>query len=336
MKFKEYLAEGAPTGAQWEEIITLAYNHLLYGYDYRSKKLLKISNMNSFPANLKPYLSIGEQIAKEAISKLNKETLRHTGSGNAPTGKLWKEITNKSSDVPKTDMLTKNIKISLKKEGQSQLMSGLKNEALATFIAAFNSARYKDNLGNALLDLIENSFTERKDKFSMTGAEQADYVEMHREITNDLREFFKDNEKIKKWVVFEAMSGKVKFDGNWGTATHLMVFTPTGKLKIFKPISLPLANKLSKQVDVRISFKTQSGRRSSALRLGIKEENETIYDMIEKERQFLTEANVLSWLKNILNKIVKKVKSLLDKGFQYLMSFLGIDIDVNITTEINF
>ena len=141
------------------------------------------------------------------------------------------------------------------------------------------------------------------------------------------------------YFVYEAMSGHGKFGkSNKARADHIMVFSQknNGYCKKYQLITLPYAAKIANQVKVTVGIKTSGQKSSSSLRLGIKEETETIWDLYEQEKYKINELDIIDWIKNFAKKVVSKVKSLLSKGINAVLNYLGFSIDVQATNIVVF
>ena len=318
MRLNKYLVNEAtgPTGAQWEEIITLAWNKKITGNDYSNKQLYKDSNITGF--KLFKYLPIGEKIVEDMYNKgLPKVIMKHTGSGKAPTSSFWKDITKQSKAVPKTDMILGKHRISLKKEGPSQLMSGLREESEATFLSAVDEKTNIEWL-QEIVSKIDNNFIKYK---TYDEIDKEEYRNIHKQLTNDINEIFDNDNELKVNFVLEAMSGRHKFGENsWAAATHIMVFTPDGKMKKFKKMDKGLASTLSTGVKLAVRFKSGKGMLpSSSLRADI------------------TEGEIIGWINNSVKRILRGLKDSFKKGFTKVMDYLGFDsVDVKVEGDILF
>ena len=116
-----------PSTSQWEELIIYEYNKL----NNKKTDADVIRTAESFPL----YLDIAKEIAVGFNKKLKEKELVSTGKGGIPNtiSKIYKDR-DASNPTPKTDIAGSGFKekISLKKAGGSQLMSGAKGESIAT------------------------------------------------------------------------------------------------------------------------------------------------------------------------------------------------------------
>ena len=337
MRLKGYLTE-AVKAADWEEVIVLAWNHLNTGLPY-GKKLAQLSNIKTIKPWVKQALPVGESIVGDLAGRgiRTKKPMKHTGSASGKLSKFWKDIMSevgeRGSGTPKTDFYMPGHRISLKKEGPSQLMSGTRGETMGTFAAGLDAARMEDALGTALLDRIQLGFV----KDHPRDAEELDFKAIHSELIEDIEDFLDQNPVIKKYVVHEAMTGRYKFGASdWACADHIMVFSPKGTCKKYQKCTVDYAAGVANQVKMRVSVKSPSskGPQSSSFRLDIKEG--TIWEDYEREKHLINEVGIINWMKNFTTKVMGKLKKLINKGIKAVMDYLGVELDVKISNVVVF
>ncbi len=184
------------------------------------------------------------------------------------TTEFWKSqgATNKTS---KTDVVLGDKKISVK-VGNSQLMSGGKNESLATFYAA---AKKVPNILNtkeakAVLDtfdkFVEVGYTKSggveaglksgKDKVLSAGDKA------HKEMAGKLEELFNKSPEFKIAFAQEAMSGYEKFGPNSiGSANYVLSTNPDfSNAKLHSTKDKGYAAKIADQMKLTVRFKSSS------------------------------------------------------------------------------
>ena len=140
---------GDPSGADWENLITKAFNERDGSEDKKTGYRPEQWNYEK-PAGTFPIQDAAKELADE-FAKLGTGTMVQFGAGSKGekpdppaserVSKKWgewaAEVGAKVSSIPKTDMLIgSTVKISLKKSGGSQTGSPTKGEAYATFQAA--------------------------------------------------------------------------------------------------------------------------------------------------------------------------------------------------------
>ena len=256
-------ATKTPSGADWENLIVHEYNilqgksgadsnateaALTFDKIYRDKA---INVAETFKRSLKGDSSAMTQFgAGKSQSNLSKEWLDWGGTDG----------------TPKTDMYTDNYKISLKKAGGSQIMSGARGETLSTFNAVMQYVGENTSILRHLSTAVKKDFNKVVTDYTKTELGDLDSSEVtdektleaidsflgteafHKKMNKILIEEFKNlngNIDVRNWLVFEAMSGYTKFglhpDSNGGenkcVASVCMEFDPdSGSITKFIPI----------------------------------------------------------------------------------------------------
>jgi len=163
---------GDPSGADWENLITKAFNEMGGKTDTKTGYRPEQWNYEK-PAGTFPIQEAAKELANE-FAKIGTGTMVQFGAGSKgekpekPSERVSKkwgewaaEVGAKVSSTPKTDMLIgSTVKISLKKSGGSQTGSPTKGEAYATFQAASElvGENEKGQL-NKLLAYIKDDWT---------------------------------------------------------------------------------------------------------------------------------------------------------------------------------
>lgn len=276
---------GTLKGADWEVVICVAYN-------MASQKVGKNEALQLAEANWKSIydgaMDVGHKLVEDAFGKNPKGVMKHFGSDSVSLTKEWDQYflnaTGKSAPsstkTPKTDMYIGNQKISLKKEGGSQLMSGGIAEALATLEFAYKQIPSKiktkefDSAFNKLTEDVANKFTKlpvekgknvtdyKREIKAGVQSEVHDQVskilQEHTAMQDAIRDIFSSLE-ARKAIVLESMTGNNKFADSIAKATHIMVFDDiTGKAS-YKRIDDKLVTEIARQIEFQINFKTGGG-----------------------------------------------------------------------------
>ena len=203
------------------------------------------------------YDEIGKTIAENFIPEIGKSGMTQYGRGKSSLSSFWKTpspgVTGGTNATPKTDMYTSDYHISLKKKGGSQLASGATGETLSTFYAAlqhFSTDKNGLTVIDEVMKAIQDNFTKLQTDYSKTGLEVVskdkkkqgklspkDKVAFEKYIaTEDFHKAFnatlipkldsiKDATKFKEWLIFEAMSGFSKFEGEKSKSSVCMEFS---------------------------------------------------------------------------------------------------------------
>jgi hypothetical protein len=192
------------------------------------------------------------------------------GQSSPSTSTMWKETTGKGSDTSKADININKHKVSVKGV-QARLMSGVKEESLATLYAAFNTLGV-DNLGQDL-EKIVNGFVSRVktvgENMTSSALKQQDPKTLsteNKKAFNDLQKqmnvkveaeaAFKkafNNKAFADAFAWEAMSGEQKFGGGEGVADAMLVWPYDLKGVAWYP-KLKLNHKYVKKVSSQMKF----------------------------------------------------------------------------------
>mgnify|MGYP001331550163 CR=1 FL=1 len=263
------LPDGNPTpsGEDWEALIAVAVNDKQEGAEWdRAEK---------FWANYgEDAIKVGELFKKQ----LGVKKLEQYGASSAKLNSNWKG----KNTTPKTDLLGdgKKRKISLKKAGGSQLMSGKSKETISTFESAMsmmgdNSPRQVksviDNLEKKMGEMNEKGTIGALEKLRdsgkpLTPAQKKSIEQMEglqftaKELTSEMDSLF-ENLEFKQYFCFEAATGVGKFAEPLAVANELVEFNPD-KATITKhlPMKKPKDAKVLAQTNkFYVSFKTGGG-----------------------------------------------------------------------------
>ena len=283
---EQLLTEAFPSGAQWEQIICVAYNMKSKGVT--KDDAISLAGIDKWKSEFNPFMTKAKRIVNSAFSNPT-GVMEHYGSGSASLSRGWNnyfiQTTGQNATAPtktpKTDMYIGGQHISLKKFGGSQLMSGGKAETLATLAYAYDRTPSKiktqelDKAWSQLQKTIESQYMKtqlpkggtigavKKDikTGKLSSLESASFttlikktIQNDKSMTAALNEILQKDE-IKKAVVYEAMTGRDKFSTRLARATHMMVFNPTGSAE-YKPINKSLVSTYASQTTFNISFKT--------------------------------------------------------------------------------
>ena len=339
-------------------------------------------------------LELGKEILTK-VNLLGKKGENRMSVSAPVNSKKWPDdgtpMWTGGNTTPKTDIIIGGNFISLKK-GSSQLMSGGIEESISTFNVAARNTKGFDKFNNALAlkiekgiedlmpsklgdfmggaDLQKKGGTVYKDtrrKKGKIGDVAAGTFELDKTLSaadahnkilkKEFATFFDGNQDFMKEFVFEAMTGKVKFDDNEGTATHFLVvdFDGEGHLenvitsadayvsKILPRVKPEVRFKSSAQKNVKIgktgfyNFRSVIQLSYTAQAKAVKE----VYDMVDSgELQYLSEgfmdAMKRAWdkTKRFVANLWKKIKEWVASSVNRMMDFLEIKPDVKFKNEI--
>ena len=311
--FKQHvvITEAGPTGAEYESIIAVGYNQGQPPYSSsKAKDSGAFSTAKKFlPKNAKkPYNDTAYKLGQAMKSKTS-GVMKQAGGAKEDLSSFWTQITGKSVDTSKTDVIT-NDKISLKKKGGSQLMSASRYESMATLLGALEMVgengqivdivRRINNDFDKFLGKSVTSFRQKKGEFeNMKPAEYAEKNEkllgldkMHDELSDSLSQALdgKKNKNIKEAITYIATTGYKKFPkGSKAIANRLIEFDPvkgiiTHNIKTGSPTSISSGIKsMAAKTTYYVNFKTSKKNPYSALRTKTKkfeEYNPTLNGLI--------------------------------------------------------
>lgn len=337
------LTESALTAKQWEKVIVVGYNYLQYkdkGNDsraYESFKSVK-AQCKTYVDGMSPYASGGDK-------------LWYSGEDMGKMSRNW----TGTNGTFKTDMYfsrskgTSKVKISLKSPG-SQIVSSEKNETLA-LLNSVNDVYMKTNPDPKLSELIggiNESFGSILTKFTTTELKKLamnprniigvvmEYLELnkaHSIIADKINQYYSSSEEFRKWFIYEAMTGHVKFAGGLGEANYLVMGNANGFISMQKLVPT-LAAKYSNNVSLAVRFISHKrGRVSTSLRGDLN--NATVYDhmklFILNEMRFITESKmklnegiILTMIRRLLSFVFQKISEVVRAGINALLRFLGL------------
>ena len=366
-KIQSYLAEGSTEAAKEMEYLLV---HVSRGRIPADKKKF---------TNLKPYAikkgfktpeDLGKQILKNAGLSGTSGSMVDNQAVNKPT---WKG----DNTTPKTDIIIDRKKISLKK-GSSQLMSGGPAESGSTFEVAASKVKgmqkQLDALAKECEEGIENLMpstlgTEKggADAQKAAGTFDKDKVlksadDFNLQLKDKFRALFQSNVPFAKEFVFEAMTGKVKFNDNDGTATHFLVvdFDGSADFHQVKKSSDSYVAKILPKVNPDVKFKSTSQKKVldgketktgyyrfwSVVGLGYKAavaKTEELMNEVENGNMVYMSEGFFDKLQSIWTAVKKVVSDAFTAIKDWLVSsalnfaeFLGLELDISFKNEIKW
>lgn len=375
LRFKQHIDLQEATkpkikGEEFENVICVAYNMMSSGVD--KKNAIKLAE-TVWKTKYDPWLEIGKEIVKNSFSDKPTGIMKHFGSGSAELSTEWDaffiKITGKKAKgptlTPKTDMYLTNKNISLKKYGGSQLMSGGKSEAIATFALAYDMV--PNNIKTESLDNSWAKFSSDVEKnfvnFNLNPrGQEGDTITSYKKLiksgvkntavdfivkqletqsimTKSIEDIMKTSE-IKFQVVKEAMTGNQKFSKDTPKASYIMKFDERGRSENIK-IDDTYISKVSNKTNFNVSFKsTTGGTARSALKALYTESAdlawESTTELLEEGLFDVVKMGIkksLEFIKNIFIKMLsfvwKKLKPLLLSSVDNIQSILGLKLNVN-------
>lgn len=332
LSFKEFITEARSRGEAMEEVIIAAVNG-------SPKTISGISK----EAGVKVAKYLKSQGIKGKGVVLGADQVEVTDKWAS----FWPGNVPGSTKTPKTDFKIGKAKISLKTGSAAQLMSGGRNESIATFNTALT--RTRKNIAPEILEKLDKMFdglapasvasTNLRDelvKGKNRIIKKANAA--HKLMMSELSELFSTNPAFANAFAFEAMSGKVKFGGNDGTCTHFLVTDFDGNNAKLKEVSdRRYVASVANQMKLSVRFKTTSVKKKvegvtvktgqyrywSVVGLIVDKLTEE-YDELERNGM-LTEGMLTGllnkakqWLKVVLERIKKLIASRTERLFEFL------------------
>jgi len=330
------------------EEIELAIVNALKGQGYPNKNIESVAK--KVAVSIKPYVG-------------DIENAQRVGREYADLSQFWKSY-KATDNTPKTDVIINNFKSSVK-YGPSQLMSGGKNESLATFMAAVevnptleseiiqnvtgmlnNFVASTRTVQGGVEDLLKKKPAQIKSELELKVKQIVDDADKaHKELIVYLDAVFKQNIAFKHSFVREAMTGEHKFtNGSFAIANYILSVSKTGDTVYFNEIDDTVINSVANSTKVSVRFKSTSVKKKgvktgeynfwSVVGLIVKDYKEkyTKVNEILESQPVLTE-NIIDqvklFLQNIwkfITEIYQKIIAYIQKGFTYVIDFFGVDL----------
>lgn len=312
--------------------------------DYE-KAIVEVWNGEKLSKNelQKPAEEIVERLRKQISAK---ETAEHIGSKTLPSSALsdfWKIGTFQTDRTPKPDIRigARNISLKVGKAAQlcsAKIVGGEGNRLIMSSLEGTNVAK---EIRKEIEEMISLR-SERKGKnkgvtFFHRGTKEdeskftAEYFEeQHRKLTKLLNEECQGTD-FKRNFIYEAMTGRKKFDDPNGVATYLLATLHDGTRINFKPMDKLDLNQIVQQSKLYVSFKTSGPIHHSAIRITTsqKESQEILLKYFEEKASAIgidyktLNEGVIDWLKKIANII----KEAFQKGLDFVFKLFGIELD---------
>ena len=266
-----------------------------------------------------------------------------------------------STKTPKTDFTVGNAKISLKSGDAAQLMSGGKNESVATFYAALDKTsnieeEMATKIEGMLQDLAPSSVAATDLKTAIKNKSDdlvAKADKAHKDLMSELKTLFAENTDFRNAFAYEAMSGDVKFGGNIGACSHFLVTSFDGSsVALHSVTDSKYVSKIAKQMKVSVRFKTTSVKKAvggkqtktgeyrywSVIGLIIDKMQEDVDYMLQDVSQ-LNENMITDFFKGVWKKIKSAFSAAIEyvkRGVKSLFDFLQVTPDIQFNNRIKF
>lgn len=260
-----------PSTEDMESVIAFAWNKKNNFFESDSDNILYVTGKepitDSKAEQLMAYYAGNQESVDHMIEPIpvNCGKLRKLPDGS-PVTKEWEEAghySRKPDASPKTDIISENnYRISLKKAGGSQLMSGFESESRATLVTV--AKKFSQDIQDKVNHLFDEPWTAKLTKSDKEAREQG--AEKNRSLTLIVKELFEDA-NFKKAVLMEAATGRIKFGENASScADYVLVWDDVKQVnnKCYK-IESYVDHCMSSAKPI-IAYKT-SGKTSTSLRV---------------------------------------------------------------------
>ena len=276
---------GTMSATDWESVIATCYNML--SKKVPLKKAVSLAGTD-WADKYNAYVDDGKKIVLDSWGS-PKGIMKHYGAGTADITPEWddhfKRIIGKSAGpltrTPKTDLYIGQQKISVKKEGGSQLMSGGSPETVATLSHVYSqlpssskvrgfSGPYKELMAQiekefgsldvgknkGMTDIKREMKAGRKDSLTRKVTRK---LNVHKKMQTAAIDLL-SRPNVKEAMVREALTGEGKFGkSSLASATHVFVFNPVTKRSSYKKINAKLVKQMARSVNFQVNFKKAGG-----------------------------------------------------------------------------
>ena len=250
-----------PSSADYEYIIAYSHNKNNVGYGKKEDDATNMENIkfvggvnndkditNTKLEQLMMYYNNNENscigmvkvLKNEIKSRLKKYPNESNVSDNWYKIGDYKRYSKKPNRTPKTDIISEDEKyrISVKKSVGAQLMSGGECESRATLMSCIELIDIEQDK-KILSEMLQSEwYTPTKDGRSITQKKQDGDEELLnamsnvKDMQNTLDGIFTRNEKFKEGVIYEALTGEIKFGkDDRASANYVLVWNETNPEK---------------------------------------------------------------------------------------------------------
>ena len=329
---KQYLEESTDASTKFEGVIVDCWN--------LKKDLIKSSNVQAFLSSSKTdkqWATTGKSSEEQEQILLNfqkvlKQKVRASGKAKSagqtkPTiSSKWTEITGKTVDTSKTDIVIGGFGVSVKGP-KAQLMSGEQKESRATVISAVAEANADNQIQESLLKMVDSFITttrtvggetletpkgmnvttllKKGKEGSLINPQNISAFEKMKDqkaLKSTVEDTFKrafNNKGVGDAFAWESMTGWEKFGGNTfgesgdvkGLATHMLVWDYDLKKVKFdecSKIKSNIASKMSMKADMKSnSYKVEGTKAGYSFYQTVRLAVDVVFD---KADEFQTEA----------------------------------------------
>lgn len=283
-----------PSAEDMESVVAFAVNKMLDSdfddvqnikfclNDNSSKQTQKEENMLNYYQDEFKFINNCANVLKQLGDKLHKLLSKDKITDEWEELGSYKETGDKPNNTPKTDLISSNrkYKISLKKAGGSQPMSGAYNEAKATILCAAKDCNLSKEEYGELEQILSIAWTKLRDnqkgvsKQKIEGDEKTkkligDSEDIVKNVTEYLNSKLIENKYFIRALLIEAMSGNHKFGKNSDSAANcVFVWSENASNnKFYNSIEEYVDHIMQDKLKVEIGWKTGGSTSYQVLRI---------------------------------------------------------------------
>ena len=253
----------------------------------------------------------------------------------------------------------------IQKFGGKVYKNTAKGKSLEKKLASAKSAKYKADIQKQLDDITISTTVKKKGDKNYGKLDKDKVLReanvLNYKLTKQFTQLF-ENLDFKKEFVFEAMTGKVKFGGNEGTADHFLVvdFDGSGKLSKVTSSQDPYVSKILSQVKPKVRFKSTAvkkivdGKSSKTGHYGFRStvgllytaadntKNEINNMMNSGELEYLSEgffdfiSRAWNKFKAFARNLIEKVQNFIIQSVDNMMEYFDINPSVIFRNNVNW
>ena len=360
--FKDYLTEAALKAEDYEAAIVMGW-HEVCGMELNPESAGISESQYEVLKKNPQVIETGRRIATALLKgKHAKKGAKAEVYGRIsnPVTAYWKSF-GAGNTTPKTDVLIGKQRFSVK-VGMAQLMSGGKSESTATFNVAMKQAKglEKKPQSKKVSAILENFVTAslapgqlraiiKSGKNEVVNAGEA----AHKECMKELGTLFEQSKEFKIAFAREAMSGFGKFGEKSDSAAEFMLVSSHdgSDVQVHSVYDDAYCESIADKMKLQARFKTSS-RKLQGKKTGeynfwsvvslivdaadkVKKEEYTPEE-VESINEFFNLGKIATSIKSAVASAFNKMKSILSRGIDSVIQFLGIEVEVQSKDKIDF
>ena len=307
----------------------------------------------------------GTKVAEK--TKLKGVKAEVLGTSTIGVSDLWSQYwpggkVPSGTKTPKTDFIAGRKRISLKTGSDAQLMSGGRNESIATFYAAVDrmgvdpakKGGLYEKIEKAILDLAPASIAQSGLATEIQKGQDQAVMRAnaaHKILQRDIANLFANDPNFAYEFCYEAMTGEVKFgEKSPACCDHFLTCEFDGENAHLIPTSsTSYVQAIAGRTKVSVRFKTtsekvrvdgktvKSGRYRYWSVVGLVTDKLT--EEVNRAGEYLTESvisKIITRVKTFAIQLLRRVLDFIKKSFRNLLEFLGIEPDIRFNNTPGF